>query len=90
MPWLSELFGSAKCLSMHEKINDGETLKDFFCELARKNLLIQENVFDQSRGEFHDQIIVVINNKLVPPPQALFSKLSDGDIVVILPPIAGG
>ena len=67
---------------------EANTLDDIIQNLMRKYSALKELLFD-SNGNLHHNILFYINNMVQNPPD-LSRKLNDGDLVLLVPPAAGG
>jgi molybdopterin converting factor small subunit len=75
---------------LDRQIGEKTTLCDLLTELALNNVEFRNAVFNPDEGIVHDGINIVLNQKLLNSPQEINKKLSDGDVIVILPSLAGG
>jgi molybdopterin converting factor small subunit len=75
---------------LEREIGKGATIRDFLTDLASNNSGFREVVFNPDEGIVGDQIGIVINQKLLDIPREMDTKLSDGDVVTLLPVYAGG
>jgi len=67
---------------------EANTLKDLVESLIKRNSALKELFFD-SRGEIRGYTLFYVNNVVQNPPD-LSRKLNDGDLVLLVPPAAGG
>jgi molybdopterin synthase sulfur carrier subunit len=67
---------------------EADTLNDVVESLIRKNGAIKDLLFD-SQGQLRAYIQFYVNNSVQNPPD-LSRKLNDGDLVLLVPPAAGG
>ncbi len=81
---MQKLTGGAKTLE-----GQGSTLRDLFRNLDRQFPGIQQQIADDS-GEMHRFVNVYVNDEDVRFLGKLDTSLSDGDVVQILPALAGG
>jgi MoaD family protein len=65
-----------------------DTLNDLLRSLISKHRNLREVFFDLE-GELRTYILFYVNNALQSPPD-LSKKLNDGDLVLLIPPAAGG
>ena len=81
---MQKLTGGAKTLEWQ-----GSTLRELFRNLDRQFPGIQQQIADDS-GEMHRFVNVYVNDEDVRFLGKLDTSLSDGDVVQILPALAGG
>lgn len=67
---------------------EANTLNDIIQTLMRKYNSLKDLLFD-SKGILRHNILFYINNMVQNPPD-LSRKLNDGDLVLLVPPAAGG
>ncbi len=67
---------------------EAETLNDVVQSLVRKNGAVKDLLFD-SKGKLRGYTLFYVNNTVLNPPD-LARKLNDGDLVLLVPPAAGG
>jgi MoaD family protein len=67
---------------------EANTLNDMIHTLIRRYNSLKDLIFD-SNGKPHHNILFYINNMVQNPPD-LSTKLNDGDLVLLVPPAAGG
>lgn len=67
---------------------EAETLNDIVRLLINKNGAVKDLLFN-SRGELKGYTLFYVNNMVLNPPD-LSRKLNDGDLVLLVPPTAGG
>jgi molybdopterin synthase sulfur carrier subunit len=80
-----DILGNEKDVDVKEGSSFGELLKD----LSSKNTKLKDAVFDET-GQLRDYVILMKNRKSIEHMEGLNTKLSEGDEVAILPPVAGG
>lgn len=68
---------------------DGTTLADLIANLARRADAGRPHLVNEA-GEARASLLVVVNESAVSARDASTVRLSDGDVVLFLPPIAGG
>ena len=74
-------------LVLEKEIEAGETVKDLLNEVANKNRKFVEAGFDIEQQKLTGEMAIVLNGKLL---NALETKISDGDVVILIPILAGG
>jgi molybdopterin converting factor small subunit len=75
---------------LDRQIGEKTTVGDLLTGLASSNPDFRNAVFNPAEGTLHDGINIVLNQKLLNSPLEINKKLSDGDVIVILPSLAGG
>lgn len=75
-------------VGMSEVELEANTLNDVLQSLISKHSSLKELLFD-SKGELRRYILFYVNNLVQNPPN-LSRKLNDGDLVLLVPPAAGG
>ncbi len=89
--WINEWPGSAQGgpTVIEEPIEDGETLGALLNRVAERIPQIKGTIFDPLTESISEEIALVINDH-IQTPQALGSKLHNGDRILFLPYLAGG
>lgn len=67
---------------------EAATLKDVVQSLINMHSAVKNLLFD-SRGKLRGYTLFYVNNTVLNPPD-LARKLNDGDLVLLVPPAAGG
>ncbi len=67
---------------------EADTLNDVLNSLIDRNGALEELLFD-SKGLLRSNILFYVNNSVQNPPE-LSRKLNHGDLVLLVPPAAGG
>ncbi len=67
---------------------EADTLNDVVKSLINRNGAVKDLLFD-SQGQLRSYILFYVNNSVQNPPD-LSRKLNDGDLVLLVPPAAGG
>jgi sulfur-carrier protein len=80
-----DILGKEKDVNVKEGASVGELLED----LSSKNTKLKDAIFDET-GQLRDYVILMKNRKSIEHMEGLNTKLSEGDEVAILPPVAGG
>lgn len=75
-------------LGQSEMELEAETLGDVVKSLINRNDSVRDLLFD-SKGLLRSSILFYVNNSVQNPPE-LSRKLNDGDLVLLVPPAAGG
>jgi sulfur-carrier protein len=74
---------------MDVEIKDCSTIKDLLDDLISSRQRLQSALFDES-GQIKEYVVLMKNKKNINSLDGLETKLSEGDEVAILPPVAGG
>jgi sulfur-carrier protein len=74
---------------MDVEIKDCSTIKNLLDDLISSRQRLQPALFDES-GQIKEYVILMKNKKNINSLDGLETKLSEGDEVAILPPVAGG
>jgi molybdopterin synthase sulfur carrier subunit len=74
---------------MDVEVKDCSTIKDLLDDLISSRQRLQSALFDES-GQIKEYVILMKNRKNINSLDGLETKLSEGDEVAILPPVAGG
>lgn len=67
---------------------EATTMNDVVQSLIKKQSTVKDLLFD-SQGRLRGYILFYVNNAVLNPPD-LARKLNDGDLVLLVPPAAGG
>ena len=67
---------------------EATTMNDVVQSLIKKQSTVKDLLFD-SQGRLRSYILFYVNNAVLNPPN-LARKLNDGDLVLLVPPAAGG
>jgi molybdopterin synthase sulfur carrier subunit len=67
---------------------EAATMKDLLQSIITKKNAVKELLFN-SQGKLRSYILFYVNNTVLNPPD-LARKLNDGDLVLLVPPAAGG
>ncbi|MFC1939797.1 MoaD/ThiS family protein [Chloroflexota bacterium] len=77
-------------LTFEKEVREGATIGDLLTDYIASYADFSKVVLDPDTGKITDQINIVLNDGLIPLPDAMEAKLADGDIVILLPVYAGG
>ena len=80
----------ADWLTFEKEVREGTTIGDLLEDYVASHDDFHKVVLDPDTGKITDQINIVLNDSLIPLPDALKTRLADGDIVILLPVYAGG
>ena len=70
--------------------SDPATIGDLFKDIASNNIDFRTVIFNPKTGTINDLVVVVLNNRLLQPPDTIETRLGDGDTVILLPVYMGG
>lgn len=70
-------------------LEEGSTVKALLDNLSASHQMLRSAIFDES-GQVREYVILMKNRKNIESLGGLETKLSEGDEVAILPPVAGG
>lgn len=74
-----------------QPLRQGMTMRDLFIGLARHGKSgFREAIYDQETDRMNEYLAVFVNSREIRSLNGLDTVLSTGDIVTILPPMAGG
>lgn len=72
-------------------IKPGATMRDIFKELSRHaSPDFSKAIYDLNSSRMNEHIAVFVNSKEIRSLDGLDTKLKDGDVITIFPPMAGG
>jgi molybdopterin converting factor small subunit len=74
-------------LVLEMEVKKGLTVKDLLNHVARKHRKFVEAAFDFEKQKLTGEMAIVLNGHLL---KALETKITDGDVVMIIPILAGG
>ena len=92
LPWLVKELGfpEESPIALDEEIPDGLTAGELLTQLARKHERFGQVVFDAADQRIHEQVAIVLNDRLLVVHGGLAAQLRDGDKIVLLPGYCGG
>ena len=82
--------GASDWFVLEKEIGNETTLCDLLTDLALSNSEFHKAVFNPDERTISDQINIILNHKLLNFPHEIDTKLTDGDVVTLLPVYAGG
>jgi len=91
-PWMANLMnaGDTEWFTLEKEIKEGTTVGELLTELARNHAGFRTAVFNPDAGSFSDQLVVVLNDSLLPQSEAAGVRLSPGDNIMLLQVYSGG
>jgi molybdopterin converting factor small subunit len=92
IPWLSQQLepGRSGKLLMQMPIEKGETVRQFLARIARNDPRLANNVFDLHKGDLHEHVAAVLNDRMIELLAGLDEPLKMGDTLTLLPTFQGG
>ena len=92
LPWISDAFGSQGSgrLVLEENIKEGATIGDLVRKLASAHQAFSDIIFDTKTDKLSGCVMIVLNDRTVEALKGLDTHIKDGDIIKLLPVIAGG
>jgi molybdopterin converting factor small subunit len=75
---------------IEKKIWSGATLAEFLTDLAKKHTGFGEFVFDPETGSMNDEVVIILNNKMIQYSQVKDTVLKDQDTITFSPVLVGG
>lgn len=92
LPWVSDVFGGQGSgrLVLEENIKEGATIGDLVRKLASEHQAFSDVIFDTKTDKLSGCVMIVLNDQSVEALKSLDTHIKDGDIIRLLPVIAGG
>jgi molybdopterin converting factor small subunit len=90
--WISSTIGeenNAESL-VEKKIKAGSTLADFFAGLAETFPRFHDFVYNPDDGSVNDEVVIILNNKLVQFSSSRNTVMQDQDTITLSPVLVGG
>ena len=90
--WISGTMGTAdnQNQTLKPKIVAGMTVHDLFAGLAERYPEFRDKVYNPGTGEFSDQVMVILNGRLVQAKEFRQTQLHDKDNLTLSPVLVGG
>ena len=82
--------GASDWFVLERDLGKETTICDLLTDLALSNSEFRAAVFNPDEVTISDRINIVLNQKLLNFPSEMDIKLSDGDVVTLLPMYSGG
>ncbi|MFC2020480.1 MoaD/ThiS family protein [Chloroflexota bacterium] len=91
-PWVSDTLDNQALgnLILEETIEEGATIGDLIRKLGSDNQAFSDVMFDTETDKLSGQVMIVLNDRIVEALKGLETSIKDGDIIKLLPVIAGG
>lgn len=77
-------------ITLEPEIGDGATIGELMARLATEHHEFRRAVYDPSAGKVNDEMMVVLNDTLLQPPDVAETKLREGDSIMLFPVYSGG
>jgi len=77
-------------LGAHEVEAEAETVGDLLDQIVKRYEKRARRAILDPKNEIHEHLLVYVNNRHIRKEEYSRTKLSDGDLVMILPPVGGG
>ncbi len=92
LPWVSSLLNApaSEWLKLEEEVAEGATIGDLLSALARSYPQFRQVVFNPDANGVSDKVMVVMNNRLLQPPDLTKTVLCHGDRVTLVPAYSRG
>ncbi len=71
-------------------MNPGMTIHDLFAGLAARYPQFRIQVYDPETGKFSDQVMVILNSRLVQVREFRETQLAENDTITLSPVLIGG
>jgi molybdopterin converting factor small subunit len=90
--WISGAMGTAdnQNQTMKKQINQGVTLFDLFSDLAGQYPDFCQKVFDPKTGQISDQVMIIVNGRLIQAKDFKATVMNDKDAIILSPVLVGG
>jgi len=82
--------GTSDWFVLERDLEKETTIRDLLTNIAFTNAEFRKGVFNPDEGTVSDRINIVLNQKLLNFPSEMDIKLSEGDMVTLLPMYSGG
>jgi len=91
-PWISDVLDNQAVgnLILEETIEEGATIGDLMRKLGSQNQAFGDVMFDTETDKLSGNVMIVLNDRIVEGLKGLETNIKDGDIIKLLPVIAGG
>jgi hypothetical protein len=90
--WISSSIGEENSSGalINKMVKAGTTLAGFFTALADSHTEFRRLVFNPETGEANDEVVIMLNNKLLQFSKVRDSVLHDQDTIILSPVLVGG
>jgi hypothetical protein len=76
--------------TLNKQIAEGSTLFDFFGSLAGQYPDFREKIFDPQTGQISDQVMIILNGRLIQSRDFQRTLMNDKDTLILSPVLVGG
>ena len=92
LPGISDVLDSQGVghLVLEETIEEGATIGDLIRKLGNEHQAFGDIIFDTKTDKLSGNVMIVLNDRIVEALKGLDTNIEDGDIIKLLPVIAGG
>lgn len=90
--WITEAISTGEQLNhiLKKKVKPGTTIHELFSELAAEYPEFRKTVYDPGTNSLNDQVMIIVNGKLVQTSDLRSRPLQDNDSITISPIMVGG
>lgn len=89
--WQANIFGNKQSsTTLREHIDKGATFEDLLNHLVRSYPSLKDTLIDTASQQLYDNIIVIVNGRLLDLIGGMQAHMKDGDKVQFLPCLPGG
>jgi hypothetical protein len=90
--WISSSLGESEQgeNALTKKIKEGTTFRRFFTELADSSPDFRKLVFDPETGRMNDEVVIMLNGRLVQFNTLIDNEIKDKDVIILSPVLVGG
>ncbi len=90
--WISGLLGMPETgrQQIQRKLKEGAVLTDLFQDLATSFPAFGQQVYDPAKGWTSNEVMIIVNHKLVQTAEMSSLRLKDNDDISLSPVLVGG
>jgi molybdopterin converting factor small subunit len=90
--WISGSMGTAdnQNQTLKKQLKEGSTLFDLFSDIAGQYPDFCQKVFDPKSGQVSDQVMIIMNGRLIQVKELKSTVMNDKDTVILSPVLVGG
>lgn len=91
-PWVASMLDARNSdwLVLEKETQEGTTIGDLLADLASSYTDFRKAIFNPDVGKVNDQVMVILNDNLLPYSEVTEAKLNDGDSIMLVPVYFGG